>query len=233
MLSVQPEKNNTYVSLTFRTNALQVSGRGIRIWSRKNNTGVGGGVGRRTSKINVSVLCITSTYRKFGPLAPKRNVYGLSKAFKFSRTPFLIDHTCCLGNLLFRHSSVLVVWLSLDFPIKKGVVARRTASFLLLSQLIKPLLTMKFAFALLPFVAALRFVEAGPVAAEGLVCASIFHSQFYRAYYYHVVDQPCPRSRHKARLWWGHFQVHCILGNNSRNPVMFPGWPWMKGLGRW
>ena len=31
---------------------------------------------------------------------------------------------------------------------------------------------MKFSFALLPIIAALRFVEAGPVAAEGLVFAS-------------------------------------------------------------
>ena len=36
---------------------------------------------------------------------------------------------------------------------------------------------MKFAPALLPIAAALQFVEAGPVAAEGLVCASIFPSQ--------------------------------------------------------
>ena len=59
---------------------------------------------------------------------------------------------------------------------------------------------MKFSFALLPIIAALRFVEAGPVAAEDLVCASIFPSQRYQAHYYHVVDQACPRSGHKARL---------------------------------
>ena len=59
----------------------------------------------------------------------------------------------------------------------------RTVSFLSLFQLIKPLLIMKFAFALLPIAAALRFVVAGPVDAEGLVCASVLSSQVYRAHY--------------------------------------------------
>ena len=45
-----------------------------------------------------------------------------------------------------------------------------------LSQLTKLFLTMKFAFALLPIAAVLGFVEAGPVAAEGLVRASILAS---------------------------------------------------------
>ena len=53
---------------------------------------------------------------------------------------------------------------------------------------------MKFAFSLLPILAAaLRFVEAGPVEAEGLVSASILPSQTYPAHYYHVVDQACSR----------------------------------------
>jgi len=38
-------------------------------------------------------------------------------------------------------------------------------------------LIMKFAFALLPIAAVLRFVGAGPVVAEDLVCASMFSSQ--------------------------------------------------------
>lgn len=47
---------------------------------------------------------------------------------------------------------------------------------------------MKFSFALLPIVAALRFVEAGRIAAEDLVRGSIFPTRIYRAHYYHVVD---------------------------------------------
>ena len=73
-----------------------------------------------------------------------------------------------------------VVW----FFYKEGSGLSRKASFLLLFQLIKPssLLIMKFAFALLPIAAALQFVVAGPVDAEGLVCASVLSSQVYRAH---------------------------------------------------
>jgi hypothetical protein len=42
---------------------------------------------------------------------------------------------------------------------------------------------MKFAFALLSIAAALRLVGAGPLAAEGLVCASMLSSQTYRVHY--------------------------------------------------
>ena len=42
---------------------------------------------------------------------------------------------------------------------------------------------MKFAFALLPVAVALRFVVAGPVDAESLVCASVLSSQIYQAHY--------------------------------------------------
>ena len=79
--------------------------------------------------------------------------------------------------LLFCYSSVL--W----FCYKEGSGVGRTTSFLLLFQLIKSFLIMKFAFALLPIAAALRFVVAGPVAAEGLVCASMFSSRIYRVHY--------------------------------------------------
>jgi hypothetical protein len=110
----------------------------------------------------------------------------------------LIDHSssyCLRSLLLFRHSSVL--W----FCYKEGSGVRKKTSFLLLFQLIKPLLIMKFALALLPIAAALQFVVAGPVAAEGLVvCALMFSSQIYRAHYQHVVGQACSRPGHKARL---------------------------------
>ena len=72
-----------------------------------------------------------------------------------------------------------VVW----FFYKEGSGLSRKASFLLLFQLIKPLLIMKFAFALLPIAAALQFVVAGPVDADGLVCASVLSSQIYQAHY--------------------------------------------------
>jgi hypothetical protein len=99
-------------------------------------------------------------------------------AILLSRT-FLIDRSYYLCNLLlFRHSSVL--W----FCYKEGSGVGRTTSFLLLFQFIKSFLIMKFAFALLPIAAALRFVVAGPVAAaEGLVCASMFSSRIYRVHY--------------------------------------------------
>ena len=72
------------------------------------------------------------------------------------------------------------------FSIKRGSSSRRTVSFLLLSQLLTKLLlvlTMKFAFALLPIAAVLGFVQAGPVLDESLVRASIFPRNIYRAHY--------------------------------------------------
>ena len=41
---------------------------------------------------------------------------------------------------------------------------------------------MKFAFALIPIAAALGFVQAGPVADDSLVRASILPSNIYRAH---------------------------------------------------
>ena len=56
--------------------------------------------------------------------------------------------------------------------------------FTALSQLLtKLLLTMKFAFALLPIAAVLGFVQAGPVFDESLVRALILPRSIYRAHY--------------------------------------------------
>ena len=73
---------------------------------------------------------------------------------------------------------------------------------------------MRFAFVLLPIAAALRFVVAGPVDAEVLVCASVLFIQIYRAHYELVVDQACPRPSNKTRLRWRLLHMHCILGNS-------------------
>ena len=73
------------------------------------------------------------------------------------------------------------------FSIKGEVVQGEPSAFYLLSQLLtKLLLTMKFAFALLPIAAAaLGFVQAGPVQVvdESLVCASILPSNIFHAHY--------------------------------------------------
>ena len=72
---------------------------------------------------------------------------------------------------------------------------------------------MKFAFALLPIAAVLRFVVAGPVFAGDLVCALMLSSQIYRTHYQLVVDQACPCPSNKPRLRWRLLQVHCNFGN--------------------
>ena len=128
---------------------------------------------------------------------------------------------CCLGNLLFRHFPV--GW----FFYKEGCGVGRTVSFLTRSQLTNPLLNMKFAFSLLPIAAVLGLVQAGPVAAEAesLVRALILLSEINRAHYWHVVDQACSRSGQKACLWRRYLHMHCILGNNSRNPIIFQANP--------
>ena len=127
-----------------------------------------------------------------------------------------------LGNLLFRQ----LFFCKYDFSIKRGNGLGRTVSFQLLSLSLnsyKPLLTITFAFALLPIAAALGFVQGGPVAGdEGLVRASISASTIYQAHYLHAVDHACSRSEHRRCLLQQKYQhMQITLSNNSRNPNIF------------